>query len=294
MEVLIQVIISGILSGGVYSLASVGLALIFGVVGLVNFAHGEYLMLSMYIAWIFFNFCGLDPYQSMPLNLVLMALAGFLTFKIIMVRVLNADHSIQMLITLALSMTLQNLALMIGGADYRTIRLDITNHVINAGFLVLSTPRIIAFAVAITASLLLYIFLEKTYEGTAIRAVSQNSKAALLMGVNLKRIYCRAFVTGITLVGLAGLLLSPIYPVYPLIGAGFSTLAFIIVVLGGLTSVPGAIIGGLIIGVVESLAGYYAGPAYQQAAYFLLFILVLVFRSEGLMGGHKYLMDKQC
>lgn len=284
MEQFIQVFISGILSGGVYALASVGLALIFGVVGLVNFAHGEFLMLAMYFAYWFYTFTGLDPYQFIVPGLALMALTGYLIFKIVMNRVLASDHSIQMLITLALSMLLQSLAQMLWRADYRTIRLDITNHMIKSGFLMLSTPRIIAFLIAILASVLLYIFLQKTFTGTAMRAISQNGKAAALMGINIRKTYLLAFVIGTALVGLAGILLSPIYPIFPLVGANFSTLAFIVVVLGGLSSVPGAIFGGLIIGVVESFAGYYAGPAYQQAAYFLLFILVLVFMPNGIFG----------
>ncbi|MDR1571446.1 MAG: branched-chain amino acid ABC transporter permease [Clostridiales Family XIII bacterium] len=285
MEQIAQVLVSGLLSGGVYALASVGLALIFGVVGLVNFAHGEYLMLAMYIAWLAYDLTGASPYASMPLNLALMAVAGYLTFRIIMARVINADHSIQMLITLALSMALQNLALMLWKADYRTVRIEMTNQVIDAGFLVISAPRAIAFAVAALASLLLYLFLQRTWAGTAMRAVAQDGRAAVLMGISLRRVYGQAFVIGTVLVGLAGLLLSPIYPVFPLVGAGFSTLAFIVVVLGGLSSVPGAIAGGLLVGVVESLAGYFAGPAYQQAAYFLLFIVVLIFRPEGIAGG---------
>jgi len=284
MEQILQVFISGILSGGIYALASVGLALIFGVVGLVNFAHGEYLMLAMYIAYWIFNIAGLDPYQSLLINLVVMAVIGYITFKVIMERVLDSDHSIQMLLTLALSMVLQNLALMFFKADYRNIRIDMTNDTMNLGFITLNTPRVLAFFIAIGASVLLYLFLQKTFTGAAMRAISQNGKAAQLMGINIKRIYCYAFVIGTTLVGLAGLLISPIYPAFPTVGASFSTLAFIVVVLGGLSSVPGAIIGGLFIGVIESFAGYFAGPAYQQAAYFLLFILVLIFKPNGLFG----------
>lgn len=284
METLIQVLTSGIMSGGIYALASVGLALIFGVVGLVNFAHGEYLMLAMYISFWIFSALGLTPYQSLPLNLVLMAIFGYLTFKVIMERVLESTHSIQMILTLALSMVLQNLALMLFKADYRNVRIDITNHTMKLGFLTLSTPRVIAFFIAISASILLYLFLQKTYNGAAMRAIAQNTKAAQLMGINIKKTYQLAFVIGTTLVGLAGLLITPIYPAFPTVGSSFSTLAFIVVVLGGLTSVPGAIFGGLLIGVVESIAGFYAGPAYQQAAYFLLFILVLIFKPSGLFG----------
>lgn len=284
MEQILQVFISGIFSGGIYALASVGLALIFGIVGLVNFAHGEYLMLAMYIAYWIYNITGLDPYQSLPINLIIMAIIGYITYKVIMERVLEASHSIQMLLTLALSMVLQNLALMLWKADYRSIRIDMTTDIINVGFLNLSTPRVLAFFIAIGTSALLYLFLQKTYMGAAMRAVAQNGKAAQLMGINLKRTYGLAFVIGTTLVGLAGLLMSPIYPAFPTVGGNFSTLAFIVVVIGGLSSVPGAIAGGLLIGVVESFAGYFAGPAYQQAAYFLLFILVLIFRPNGLFG----------
>lgn len=284
MEQIIQVLISGIFSGGIYALASVGLALIFGVVGLVNFAHGEFLMLAMYFAYWIYNSIGLDPYQSLLINLVIMAVIGFLLFKIIMERVLDANHSIQILITLGLSMVLQNFALMFWKADYRNIRIPVTTDTMNIGFLNLSTPRVIAFAIAISASVLLYLYLQKTFTGAAMRAVSQNGKAAQLMGINIKKTYGLAFVIGTTLVGLAGLLISPIYPAFPTVGSNFSTLAFIVVVIGGLSSIPGAIFGGLLIGIVESFAGFFAGPAYQQAAYFLLFILVLVFRPNGLFG----------
>lgn len=284
MEQIIQVFISGIFSGGIYALASVGLALIFGIAGLVNFAHGEYLMLAMYIAYWMYSLFTLTPYESALINLAAMAIIGYLTFKIIMSRVLDASHSSQMLITLGLSMMLQNLALMLWKADFRSIRITMTTSTIDIGFLNLSTARIIAFVVAIMASILLYLFLQKTYTGAAMRAVAQNGKAAQLMGINLKRTYCLAFVIGTSLVGLAGLLISPIYQAFPTVGVNFCTLCFVVVVIGGLSSIPGAILGGLLIGVMESFAGYFIGPAFQQAAYFLLFILVLVFKPNGLFG----------
>lgn len=284
MEQVIQVFVSGLLSGGIYALASVGLALIFGIVGLVNFAHGEYLMLAMYGAFWMYSKLGLDPYQSAAINLVIMACIGYLTYKIIMERVLEASHSIQMLLTLGLSMILQNLALILWKADYRSTRIAMTTDTMDLGFLHLSTARVIAFAVAITASVMLYYFLQKTYTGAAMRAVAQNGKAAQLMGINLKNTYALAFVLGTTLVGLAGLLIAPIYPAFPTVGSSFGTLCFIVVVIGGLSSIQGAIFGGLLIGLVESFAGYFIGPAFQQAAYFLLFILVLVFKPNGLFG----------
>ena len=287
MLVVVQVIISGILAGGVYALASVGLALIFGVVRLVNFAHGEFLMIAMYFAFWLHAIFGLTPYASLPINLILMAVLGYVIFKVIMSRVLEAEQSIQMLITLALSMVLQNLALILFRADFRSIRLPITTAWVNVGDITLGLPRLIAFVIAISASVALYLFLQKTFAGAAMRAIAQNSKAAELMGIHVRQVYLQAFVIGSCLVGLAGLLISPIYPVFPMVGGTFSTLSFIVVVIGGLSSIPGAILGGLLIGVVESLAGYFFGPAFQQAAYFLLFIVVLILRPTGLFGAGR-------
>jgi branched-chain amino acid transport system permease protein len=284
MEQVIQVFVSGLLSGGIYALASVGLALIFGIAGLVNFAHGEYLMLAMYFAFWMYGIFSLDPYQSALINLALMAILGYLTYKFIMERVLDSSHSIQMLLTLGLSMVLQNLALMLWKADYRNTRIAMTTSTLDLGPLHLSTARVLAFVVAIAASVALYYFLQKTYTGAAMRAVAQNGKAAQLMGINLKKTYALTFVIGITLVGLAGLLITPIYPAFPTAGAPYGILCFIVVVIGGLSSIPGAIFGGLLIGLIESFAGYFIGPAFQQAAYFLLFILVLIFKPSGLFG----------
>ncbi len=284
MEQIIQVIISGLLSGGVYSLVSVGLALMYGVVGMVNFAHGEYLMIGMYVSFVIFSTLGLNPYQSMIMNIIIMSAFGYVTFKLVMQRVLYAPHEMQVLITLGLSMILQNAALMIWKADYRNVRIDLTTHTFNLFGLIFPTPRVIAFLIAIGASVALYLFLQKTFMGTAMRAISQNTKAAQLMGIKPQQTYTLAFVIGTALVGLAGLLIVPIYPAYPTIGNSFGTLAFIVVVIGGLSSVPGAIIGGLLVGLIESLTAYFIGPAYQQAAYFLLFIIVLILKPNGLFG----------
>lgn len=284
MEYIFQVIVSGLLSGGIYSLISVGLALIFGVVGVTNFAHGEYLMVAMYISYFIFTRYGIDPYQSMIFTLIFMSIIGYIIFRLIMKHVLFSAHEMQILITLGISLMLQNTALMLWKADFRSVRLPITTHTLNIGQVILSTPRIIAFTIAISASLLLYIFLQKTYTGTAMRAIAQNKKAAQLMGIKLISTYTMSFVIGIALVGLAGVLILPIYPVYPTIGNSFCTLAFIVVVLGGLSSVPGAILGGLLVGVIENIVAFYLGPAYQQASYFLLFIIVLVVKPSGILG----------
>ena len=284
MEQILQVVISGLLSGGIYSLSSVGLALIFGVVGLVNFAHGEFLMIAMYISFFIYSLFGLDPYQSMILTLIIMTFVGYLTFKGIMERVLYADHEIQILITLGISIVLQNVALILFKADYRNVRIGLSTSTFDIGQMTFSSGRVIAFFIAIGASMLLYLFLKKTFIGSAMRAISQNNKAAKLMGIKLTNTYMLAYVIGITLVGLAGVLIIPMYPAFPTVGNNFILPSFIVVVIGGLTSVPGAIVGGLLVGVIENLTAYLIGPAYQQAGYFLLFILVVIFKPNGLLG----------
>lgn len=284
LEQILQVLISGLLSGGIYSLASVGLALLFGVVGLVNFAHGEYLMIAMYISFWIFSLFGIDPYQAMIFIMLIMALIGYMVFKGIMERVLYADHEIQILITLGISIIFQNAALMLFKADFRNVRIGLSTQTFDLFGLTFSSPRIIAFVIAIGASVALYLFLQKTFVGTAMRAISQDNKAAKLMGIKLTHTYMLAFVIGITLVGLAGVLIIPMYPAFPTVGNNFVLPAFIVVVIGGLSSVPGAIVGGLLVGVIESLTAFFIGPAYQQAGYFLLFLLVVILKPSGLLG----------
>ncbi len=287
MESVIQIIISGLMSGGIYSLISVGLALIFGVIELVNFAHAEYLMVAMYISFWSFNLFGIDPYLSFPIVLAFMALLGFLTYQLVMRRLINSTHQIQMLATLSIMLILQNAALILWKADYRNVRTPYSTETINIGNITLSYPKVVAFIVALSVAIGIYLYLYKTFSGTAIRAISQNNKSAQLMGIKLHKTYCIAFTLGISMVAVAGVLLIPMYPAYPLVGSGFLLPAFIVVVIGGLSSIPGAIVAGLLVGVVESLSGYLFGPEFQQFSYFVLFLLVMIFKPEGILNRRK-------
>ncbi len=285
MDVMLgQVLISGILMGGIYALISMGLTLIFGVTRIVNFAHGEYVMLSMFGGFVLFQHFGMDPYLAVLPIALLAFLSGALTQRVIIQPLLDAGHVCQVFVTIGLSITLMNLALMIWGADFRSVRTAYEGAVVYLGPWSVGVPRLVAFAVAVTMMIGLLLFLNRTYLGKAITAVSQDRMAALLVGIDVNRIYVMAFGIGIACVGVAGAVLTPIYSVFPTVGQYFGMAAYVVVVLGGLGSVVGALVGGLIIGIVEALSGYYISPGLKEAVYFLIFIVMLVIRPSGLFG----------
>lgn len=279
---LLQIFINGILIGGIYGLISIGLTLIFGVVRVINFAHGEFLMLSMYTTYFFFYYFKLDPYLSIFIVTPLLFMIGLMSHRLIIKPVLSAPALIQMFITFMLSITLQNLALLVWKADYRSIK--VVSSALRYAEINISVSRLFAFVIAAVISVLIYLFLEKTYSGKAISAIAQDRDAARLMGINVDRMYMVTFGIGSACVGVAGSLLMPIYYVFPGIGTSFVMVAFVVVVLGGMGNLIGAILGGLIIGLVESFSSYLFTTELSQAFYYLIFIAVLIFRPQGLMG----------
>lgn len=279
-----QIVVSGLLLGGIYSLISIGLTLIFGVLRILNFAHGEFLMLSMYGSYWLFTLCGINPFLSTLIVAPLFFLLGLVTQRIFVRPVLNASSLIQVSVLLGLSIGLQNLGLLFWKADYRGINLPISTSVIKIGFIDIGVPRLIAFSASLFISLVIYFFLKRTYLGKAIRATVQDRSAAELMGVNIHKIYLLTFGLGIGCVGLAGPLLMPIYSVFPTVGLYFVLTAFVIVVLGGLGNVPGAFFGAMIIGLVESFSGFFIAPALKEGVYFIIFIFLLLIRPAGLFG----------
>ncbi len=279
-----QVFISGIMMGGIYALISIGLTLIFGVTRIVNFAHGEYVMLSMFASFMLFERFGLDPYLAVIPIALIAFVAGCLTQRIIIQPLLDASHASQIFVTLGLSITLMNVALMVWGADFQSVRTIYEGAVVHLGPWSIGVPRLVTFLVAVAMMVALLLFLNRTYMGRAITAVSQDRMAAVLMGIDVKWVYIMAFGIGIALVGVAGAVLTPIYSVFPTVGQYFGMAAYVVVVLGGMGSVVGAMVGGLIIGVVEALSGYYISPSLKEAVYFVIFIIVLVVRPSGLLG----------
>jgi branched-chain amino acid transport system permease protein len=281
---ILQLVINGLLLGGMYGLISIGLTLIFGVLEIVNFAHGEFLMLSMYAAFWLFQLYGIDPYLSMLIIIPVFFLLGIAVQRITIQPILNAPPLNQIFMTVGLSMVLQNAALFIWTADYRTMKTSYSALTLKTAGLIISFPRLVAFLLAMALIAALLIFLKKTYTGKAIRALAQERKAAMLMGINVYRTYQIAFGIGIACVGAAGAMLIPVYFVFPSVGSLFVLIAFVVVILGGYNSLVGSLAGGLIIGVVESFSGFFVSPHLKEAIYFVIFILILLFKPTGLFG----------
>lgn len=280
---LMQVLISGLMLGGIYAMVSMGLTMIFGVVRVINFAHGEFLMIAMYLVYWLNVLLGMDPYISILITVPVFFVFGVLVQRILIQPIQEAPATIKIFSTLGLGLILSNLALMLWHADYRSVKVSYSTSVINISELAISVPRLVAFIFALLVAILMYSFLSKTDLGKQIRAVSQSRQAALLMGINVKKIYMIAFGIGSALVGLAGSLLMPMYFVYPSIGLLFGLIAFVVVVLGGLGNMYGAFLGGLIIGLVEALAGAFIDPALKEVFYFIIFILILLLKPSGII-----------
>lgn len=284
MSVLIQLLINGLLLGGIYAIISVGLTLIFGIVRVVNFAHGEFLMASMYAAYLLSARAGLHPYVSaLPLIVVFFAL-GALVQRFIIDPLLEADAHIQIFATVGLSTALLNLALLVFGANMQSIAPSGAQRTFQLGEYRIASAHVIMFVVAIALVAGLHLFMQRTFLGRAIRATAQNRTAALLMGVDVRSIYVITFGIGSACVAIAGALLTPVYPVFPTIGTYFVLTAFVVVVLGGMGSLYGAFLGAMIIGVVDTLSGYYIAPDLKEVVYFVLFLVILVTRPTGLLG----------
>lgn len=284
--IVLQILASGILLGGVYALISVGLNLIYGVIKIVNRAHGDFLMLGMYAAYFIYTATqwniGVVAIAVFPVMLAV----GYLTFRLVVRPLLNrpgADTN-TILATSGLSFVIQNAALMMWTADYRAIKTETSSKSIALGDVMLSMDRLVAFVICVVLALVLYYILMHTLLGARIRAVSQDKNAAILMGINVELIYTLTFCIGIALVGVAGAIITPIFSVYPTVGTFFSTSSFVVVVLGGLGSFTGALLGGLIIGIVETAAGVLASADLAQVFSLLLFLVVLFVLPQGLLG----------
>ncbi len=277
-----QILISGLLLGGVYALISMGLTMIFGVVRVINFAHGEILMLAMYIVYWANVLLGMDPYVSLVITIPLMFIIGAAIQRILIQPILAAPGAIKIFSTLGLGFILSYGAQILWHADVRSVVTSYSSSTVSFGSVTISFPRIIAFVGALIIALLMAYFLNKTDLGKQVRAVSQHRQAALLMGVNVNKIYMIAFGLGCALVGAAASLLLPMYYVFPTIGSLFSIIAFVVVVLGGLGNMFGAFLGGLIIGVVEALGGTYVSPSLKEVFYFIIFIVILLVKPSGL------------
>ncbi|WP_342641751.1 branched-chain amino acid ABC transporter permease [Rhodoligotrophos ferricapiens] len=284
MELALQLVISGILLGGVYALGALGLNLIFGVAKVVNFAHGEFLMLGMYAGYWLMVLAGVNPYYGTPFIAVAFFLLGLIFYWGLMRFTIYKPELTQVFATLGLGIALQNLALLLWSADYRTVQVMPEGYesVQVLGFF-LSTNRLIAFGFAAAILAGVVVFLRSTFLGRAIEAVSQDLVAARLMGIDPNKIFLITFGLGIALTGVAGAVLVPSFYAFPSVGSFFVLVAFVVVVLGGLGSVTGTVVGGLVLGIVETVVGFWA-PDLKEATHFILLIALLAFRPHGILG----------
>lgn len=283
METLLNVLVVGILLGGIYGLVSIGLNLIFGVIRIVNFAQGELVMLGMYGAFLCYSMLGLDPYVSTMIVVPAMFLFGVIVQRVV-IQPLQAESSMQIFATFGLLTVLQNVVLVFTRGEGYSVPSTVASFGIAIGEIRITGTRLIILIAVTAIAVLLHLFLQRTLIGKSIRAVTQDRQAARLMGINVERTFIITFGIGSALAGLAGALIAPIYTLSPGIGGNFILAAFAVVVLGGLGSVAGAWAGGMIVGIVEAFAGYYIDPELKQAIWFLIFLLVLVVKPTGLFG----------
>lgn len=283
METVLNVLVVGILLGGIYALASIGLNLIFGVIRIVNFAQGELLMLGMYSAFLCASMLKLDPYLSILMVVPAMFFFGLIIQRLV-IQPLQAESTMQIFATFGLLTILQNVVLLLTRGEGYSVSSKLAQLSISFGEIRISGARLVVLASTTLVALALHLFLTCTLAGKSIRAVAQDREAARLMGINVERTFMLTFGIGSALAGLAGVLLAPIYTLSPSIGGNFILAAFAVVVLGGLGSVAGAYFGGMIVGIVEAFAGYYIDPELKQAFWFIIFLAVLVIRPSGLFG----------
>jgi branched-chain amino acid transport system permease protein len=283
MSTLGQLIISGVLVGGIYALMSIGLTLIFGVLRIVNFAHGEFLMIAMYGAWAITRLLGLNPYIAAIAIVPAMFLFGAIVYRLIISPALDKPHLVVVFATMALSIFIQNAALMIMTADLLDVP-PIFGRSLTIGPIYIKVELLLGFIITILCTVGLQWMIRTTYLGKAIRATVQDGEAAMLMGIPVPRIFLITFAVGSALVGLAACVMMPLFSVFPTVGLNFVLIAFVIVVLGGMGSIEGALLGGICVGVVQSLSSYYVAPAFGQLFFFVLFLLVMIFRPNGLLG----------
>jgi len=284
MTIFLQSLISGILVGGAYALIGVGLTIIFGVMRVINFAHGDLLMVGMYLTYFAFTLLGIDPFLSIILSMPVMFLLGAFLQRVFINRVLNALPQNQILLTIGIGLVLSNTAMMLFTSDYRILSTSYSSSSVDVAGISISTPLLYSFFVTAAITVVLYWFLLKTDTGQAIRATAQDREAAQLMGINVRRMSVIATGLGTALAGTAGALVSPTYYIFPQVGGSFTLKAFVVVVLGGMGSIVGATLGGIVVGATESLAAAYISSGLKEMVVFVLFLLVLLFRPAGLLG----------
>ena len=279
-----QVLLGGVLTGCIYALVAVGLALIWGLMGLVNFAHGDLLMVGMYASFWFWALFKIDPFLGLPLNALLIFCFGVAVYFVITKKVLRAERTSQIFATFGLAIALRAGAQFFWSPDYRMIKDPILGGVMKIGELTVGKAHLIGGIVALSLSIALYYIILKTDFGRALRATAEDRETAEIMGINTDKVFALAWGIGGGCVGIGGALMASYYYIYPDVGLMFSTLAPAIVALGGFGNIPGAVIAAIIVGVVQTGFSFFLSPAYKLAMVYALYLAVVIARPQGLFG----------
>jgi branched-chain amino acid transport system permease protein len=283
-DILLQTLASGVLIGLIYALVAIGLTMIFGVMDIVNFAHGEFLMLGMYSSFWLFALYALDPLLTLPLTVIMLFAGGVLLYKTVIVRIINAPMLSQIFTTFGIMILLRGVAQFLWKPDFRSIENSAVSGSVRFAGIQVGQPQLVAGIGAILITGIIWFFLHRTRLGVALEATAADKEAARLMGIDSHRMFALAWGIGAACAGAAGALLATFFPIFPDVGATFILIAFVVVNLGGFGSVSGAFWAGILVGVIEVMGGLLIGPQYKTAIVLVLFLAVLMFRPQGLMG----------
>jgi branched-chain amino acid transport system permease protein len=283
-EIIWQTILSGLLMGCIYALVAIGLCLIWGLMEIVNFAHGEFLMLAMFTSFWGFSLFHLDPLLSLPFCMIVLFLIGVATYYIIIKKIIKAPFLAQILSTFGLGIFLRYLAQFMFSPDFRTIKNPILSGNVYLGGISIGIPQLVASLVCIATFIFLYWFINRTEVGFALLATSEDREAASLMGINSDKMFALGWGMGAACLGVAGALMSNFYYIFPEVGFNFALIAYVAVALGGFGSIVGSFVAGIIIGQVEFVSGLLLAPSFKYAFVFLIYLLVVFIRPQGLWG----------
>ncbi len=287
MIVFFQACLNGLLTGALYALIGMGLALIFGVMRIVNFAHGAFLMVGMYVSYVLFDHCGIDPYLGFIAAGLFLFLFGQLIYRFLIRPVRDRSDFMQILMTTGIALILTDGAQLIFGADYHQVNIPLVNRTLRFGAFAATAASLLSFVIAAVLIAGLYLFVTRSLTGQALRAIAQNTEVASLVGIDVTRIQGLSFCLGIALAGIAGGLLLPALYLFPSVGDDYTLKAFVMVVLGGMGSIEGAALGGLLLGVSESLTSLYLGNQWALAVDFAVFLVVLSLKPSGILGRQR-------
>jgi len=284
LEILLQTLASGLLIGLIYALVAIGLTIIFGVMDIVNFSHGEFLMFGMYSSFWLYSLYALDPIFTLPLTALFLFGLGVIVYKLVISKITNSPMVSQLFTTFGLMLLFRGIAQFLWKPDFRTVDKSVVNGNLVIAGIQIGLPQVVAGVGAILVTIGVYLFITRTRAGAALEATAADKDAARLMGIDSQKMFALAWGLGAACAGVAGGLLSTFFPIFPEVGANFILIAFVVVVLGGFGSIVGALVAGVLVGVIEVMGGFLVGPQYKMAIVLALFLAVLMFRPKGLLG----------